>query len=69
MTIPSERTRSVVQTREFLVSLLDPKKTPRVPLRVRKQAGRLLRHYPSGLDMEEAGRLGIVFCPNYRCDT
>lgn len=69
MTLPNERTRSVVQTREFLVSLLDPKKTPRVPSQVRKQAARLLRHYPSGLDMEEAGRFGRVFCSHYRCDT
>jgi hypothetical protein len=51
MTIPSERTRAVTQTEEFLYSLLDPKKTPRVPKSVREEAHRLLRHYPNKFDM------------------
>lgn len=52
MTIPSERTRAVMQTEKFLEDLLDPKKTPRVPKHIRKQALWCLRHYPSQFDME-----------------
>ena len=49
MTMPDERTRSLVQTREFLQELVDSERTPGVPEAVRRQAHRLLRHYP--LDM------------------
>ena len=38
MTLPDERYRSLIQARNFLLSLLDPKATPRVPNSVRKQA-------------------------------
>lgn len=31
MTTPFERTRALVQTKEFLEAMLDPKTTPRVP--------------------------------------
>jgi len=53
MTLPFERTRSLIQTRSFLLSLLDSKKTPRVPSEVRKNARSLLRHFPTLLDMEK----------------
>lgn len=46
MTIPAERTRAVSYTQKFLLELLDPKKTPRVPKEIRKKAYRLLKHYP-----------------------
>jgi hypothetical protein len=46
MTISSERYRSVVQTEKFLLDLLDPKKTPKVPKHIRQQAISCLRHYP-----------------------
>ena len=64
MTIPAERTRTITQTRRFLLDLLDPVKTPRVPQFVRKEAHRLLRHYPSASDIEMS-RSGIfeVFGP------
>jgi hypothetical protein len=52
MTIPLERTNAVVNTEQFLVELLDPKKTPRVPRYIREQAHRLLRHYPTKFDMQ-----------------
>lgn len=47
MTLPDERIRAVRNTREFLYTLLDPKKTPKVPRSVRVQARHLLKHYPS----------------------
>lgn len=46
MTMPDEAYRAVVQTRRFLLDLLNPQKTPRVPTAVRLQARRLVKHYP-----------------------
>lgn len=54
MTTPRERYRAVLATREFLVSLITPSETPRIPARIRSEARSLLRHYPNTLDMEEA---------------
>lgn len=51
MTLPEERTRAVAETLRFLYALLDPKITPRVPRRVRERARRLIKHYPTALDM------------------
>lgn len=52
MTIPLERTTSVIRTRQFLIDLSDPKKTPRIPLSVRRYAVSLLKHYPTQYEME-----------------
>ena len=52
MTIPVERTRAVIHTRQFLYDLLDPKKTPRVSKSIRESARHCLRHYPTDFEME-----------------
>jgi hypothetical protein len=52
MTLPIERTRAVMQTKQFLIDLLITSKTPRVPRRIREQAYNLLRHYPGIHDFE-----------------
>ena len=52
--MPSERRSAVNRTREFLVDLMNPKKTPRVPKEIRENAYRCLKHYPSEYDMELA---------------
>jgi hypothetical protein len=54
VTIPCERTRALVYTKEFLEALLDAKATPRVPRRIRAQAKHLLRHYPGLSEIEFA---------------
>jgi len=54
MTLPDERFRAVMYTRDFLRSLCDPKQTPRVPANVRDMARRCLRHYPDTYEMQEA---------------
>ena len=54
MTLPYERTRAVLQTREFLQSLVANETAPKV---FRDQAHQLLRHYPSLMDLEQANRL------------
>jgi hypothetical protein len=51
MTVPIERTNAVIRTQKFLLDLLDPKKTPRVPRSIRQDARNLLRHYPSEFEM------------------
>ncbi|NBP13535.1 hypothetical protein EBU95_03935 [bacterium] len=50
MTLPDERTNAVLKTRNFLLDLLNPKKTPKVPKNIRKEAAWLLKHYPSQFD-------------------
>ena len=57
MTMPTERTWAIKNTKQFLVDLMDPKKTPRVPKAIRLEAYRCLRHYPGDYHMEEAQRL------------
>ena len=52
MTLPNERTRAVIQARDFLCELLDPKATPRVPKEIRVRAYWILRHFPLECDME-----------------
>jgi len=44
--MPNERRNAVNRTRIFLLDLMDPKKTPRVPKSIRKEAASCLRHYP-----------------------
>ena len=46
MTLPVEMIYSLRKTREFLRDLLDPKRTPGIPRKVRKQASSCLKHYP-----------------------
>jgi len=55
MTLPFERKRAVTNTEQFLKGLLDPKKTPRVPSNVRREAASLLKHYPRAQEMEMVG--------------
>ncbi len=54
MTVPFERLSAVNRTRQFLIDLMDPKATPRVPKDIRQQARALLRHYPSSYEMQIA---------------
>ena len=49
MTLPDERYRAVVYTRQFLLRLLT---TPRIPKAVKAEARSCLRHYPSDWDMQ-----------------
>jgi len=47
MTLPDERYRSLFNTRNFLIDLVNPRMTPRVPRQVRQRAMNLLRHFPN----------------------
>lgn len=51
--MPIERTLSIIATRRFLYDL---SLTEDVPENLRLQAARLLRHYPSGIEVTNLGR-------------
>ena len=53
MSLPDEKLRAMISSRQFLFDLLDPKKTPRVPKAVRKTAHRLCKHWPFPFELEE----------------
>ena len=58
MTMPNQRTRAVMGTREFLLRLMSPYLSgglKRIPKHVREEAQRLLRHYPGVVDIAAAG--------------
>jgi len=46
MTLPDERYRALRCGQQFLLDLLNPKVTPKVPKYIRQRAGSILRHYP-----------------------
>ena len=52
MTLPHERIRSIKYAEKFLCELLFPNKTPRVPKKIREEAHRILRHYPSNCEVD-----------------
>lgn len=54
MTMPHERSRAVVQTRDFLLELASDKT---LPDSVRRDASFLLRHFPSEYDIRLAGQI------------
>lgn len=52
MTLPDERYRSLVYTKKFLMELLSPHQTPRIPKVIRQRAHSLLRHWPDDYHLE-----------------
>jgi len=54
MTLPIEHKWAIDNTRKFLFDLMDPRKTPRVPMDIRREARRCLKHYPGEYHMEQA---------------
>lgn len=63
MTLPDERTRSVLVAREFLVRLSSPyveQGIKGIKKEVREEVRRILRHFPSVVDIYTAGKE----CPN-----
>ncbi|MNF67495.1 hypothetical protein D3C76_1053240 [compost metagenome] len=54
MTMPNERTRAFIQTRDLLVELAED---PALSASIRRQARQLLRHYPNSKQMLLAGLL------------
>lgn len=71
MTMPCERTRSVIQAGEFLKELTQDVSLPEP---IRRQAKHLLRHYPSRREMLLAGQVeerlceGTLYLPVFSSD-
>jgi len=57
MTLPHEEAYAIARVRQFLLDLLDPKKTPRVPREIRRRAHVLSKHFPMLPSMDEAMRM------------
>ena len=57
MTLPHERTLAVLRASEFMRDLMNPKKTPRVPLAVRRRAMAIWKHYPWKMELHTAADL------------
>lgn len=56
MTIPYERTLAVKRAEKFLMKLIDPKESPRIPREIRREARSILKHFPSPFYLDQAGR-------------
>lgn len=59
MTLPYERTRSLINVYDFLVRLISPYNKDgikRIPKAVRQEALALLRHYPRPYDLYAAAK-------------
>lgn len=54
MTMPNERTRALIQTRDLLVELAQ---NPALSDSIRRQARQLLRHYPHSNEILRAGTM------------
>ena len=53
VTLPDERYRALLSGKQFLLDLLNPKVTPKVPKYIRQRALGVLRHYPSSYHFEK----------------
>lgn len=51
--MPDEMFNAIRNARMFMVDLLDPKATPKVPTDIRKKARDRLKHFPSEFDISE----------------
>ena len=53
MTLPDERYRAIMAAKDFLERLSFSSEIKRVPLAVRQEARRILRHYPTTYDLDQ----------------
>ncbi|MBI6556914.1 Conserved hypothetical protein (plasmid) [Pseudomonas veronii 1YdBTEX2] len=56
MTMPNERTRAFIQTRDFLVDLAE---NSALSASIRRQARQLLRHHPNANEILRAEQLEV----------
>ena len=52
MTMPHERLNALHFARRFLLDLLDPSKTPKVPREIRRRASAALKHFPFDFELD-----------------
>ena len=53
MTMPDEMFNSLRNARHFMLTLMDPKQTPKVPKEIRKRARDRLKHFPSEYEIKQ----------------
>lgn len=53
MTLPDEMFNSIRGARSFLIDMLDPKITPKLPKEIRRRASARLKHFPSEFDINQ----------------
>jgi len=70
MTLPYERSLSVIRTREFLLKLCSLR-SPKISRELREEARSLLKHFPSRLDFEVLDEMlkKNTGCSNDSCTT
>lgn len=56
MTLPYERYNALRKARAFLLALLDPRQTPRVPRSIRREAYYTLKHYPVDYEIDDLSK-------------
>lgn len=57
MTLPSEMFQAIRNARHFMLLLMDPKETPKVPREIRKRARDRLKHFPSEYEITELEKM------------
>ena len=50
--LPEEEYHSLKETYKFLCDLIDPKKYPNIPKKIRTNASRCMKHYPMQRDWD-----------------
>jgi len=60
MTMPDEMFNAIRNARHFMLALMDPKQTPKVPKEIRKRARDRLKHFPSEFDISELEKIHAV---------
>jgi len=53
MTMPDEMFNAIRNARHFMLALMDPKQTPKVPKEIRKRARDRLKHFPSEYEIKQ----------------
>lgn len=54
MTLPDQNRNALLDTYQFLIDLQYPKRTPRVPRKIRMRAAHCLHHYPYEYQIKQA---------------
>lgn len=53
MTMPDEMFNAIRNARHFMMALMDPKQTPKIPKDIRKRARDRLKHFPSEYEIKQ----------------
>lgn len=57
MTLPEEMFNAIRSARHFMLALMDPKQTPKVPKEVRKRARDRLKHFPNEFEIDNLEKM------------